>query len=462
MAEIRTLKLNLLADTKDFAKGLRGARGATKTFAGKLGDYTRTAALGFAALSAAVIGTSAIIGKQFVDAASNLNEAVTKSGVVFGSGAKEIRSFAQAAAKNLGLSERAAIDAASTFAVFGKSAGLTGKDLTGFSKKLTILASDFASFYNTSPEDAITAIGAALRGESEPIRRYGILLNDAALKQQALKMDLYDGTGALDAQSRVLAAYQVILQQSTDAQGDFTRTSDGLANQQRILSASFENTKASIGESLLPVALKLVSFINEKLIPTVQEIGRGFAGDDNNGLSNKVRSLARQMDDPSDAYSLGSSLRSVTTAFGALFTTVAGDGQKTAGTLETIATSLESIAGAIDNVRGAWNRAKSIGGGLLNFIQITEPEAARNRAALGLPPRAAGGPVTKGRSYLVGEYGPEVVTMGSNGSVSRGAGGTTIIMNGIIDAESARRSIERLLQQSSRRSGGVNFNGALS
>jgi hypothetical protein len=130
---------------------------------------------------------------------------------------------------------------------------LSGQELAGFSNDFTALASDLASFNNTTPEQAVQAIGAALRGESEPLRQYGVLLNDAALKAAALELGIYDGSGALTDQQKILAAQKVIFEKTTDAQGDFARTSGGLANSQRTLTAQMDNLQASIGQALLPV-----------------------------------------------------------------------------------------------------------------------------------------------------------------------------------------------------------------
>ena len=108
------------------------------------------------------------------------------------------------------------MNAAATFGIFGKSAGLAGEELTSFSTEFVTLASDLASFNNTSVDQAITALGAALRGESEPIRAFGVLLNDATLKAKAMEMGIYSGSGTLTAQQKVLAAHKVILEQTTD------------------------------------------------------------------------------------------------------------------------------------------------------------------------------------------------------------------------------------------------------
>ena len=143
----------------------RGIQRAKKEFAQLEGAGQKAGFLLKKALvpATAALGALAVGAKKAVDAASDLNEETSKAEVIFGDGAKEIRLFARTAARELGQSQRQALQAASTFATLGKAAGLSGKDLVGFSKDFTKLASDLASFNNTSPEDAIVAIGAALR-----------------------------------------------------------------------------------------------------------------------------------------------------------------------------------------------------------------------------------------------------------------------------------------------------------
>jgi uncharacterized membrane protein YgcG len=202
--------------------------------------------------AAALAGLAAAAGPA-ISAASDLEENLSKVNVIFGEGAKEIENFAKTAATALGQSQNAVLEAAGTFGTFGQAAGLGGIELAKFSNDFTALASDLASFNNTSPEEAVNAIGAALRGEAEPLRKFGVLLNDATLKTAAFELGIYDGNGALTAQQKILAAQNVIYKQTTAAQGDFGRTSDGLANSQRILKAQLQNLQIEIGKGLLPV-----------------------------------------------------------------------------------------------------------------------------------------------------------------------------------------------------------------
>jgi predicted nuclease with TOPRIM domain len=206
----------------------------------------------------AALGGLAAAAIPAINAASDLEESMSKVGVIFGEGAKEVEAFAETAAKALGQSKQDVLEAAGTFGTFGKAAGLAGTDLAQFSNDMTALASDVASFNNAEPDEVIQAMGAALRGEAEPMRRFGVLLNDAVLKQEALALGIYDGNGALNDQQKILAAQQAIFKQTGDAQGDFARTSEGLANQTRIMKAQFEDVKAELGKALLPIVLKIL------------------------------------------------------------------------------------------------------------------------------------------------------------------------------------------------------------
>jgi vacuolar-type H+-ATPase subunit E/Vma4 len=204
--------------------------------------------------AAAAIGTFTSVIAPAIRAASDFEESTSKVNVIFGRASKSVKDFAKDAAVSLGQSQNAVLNAAGTFGTFGKAAGLAGEDLALFTTDFVALATDLASFNNTTPEEAVMALGAALRGESEPLRRYGVLLDDATLKAEAMRLGIYKGSGTLTAQQKILAAQSAIYKQTGDAQGDFARTADNLANKQRTLSALFKNFQIQLGQELLPAA----------------------------------------------------------------------------------------------------------------------------------------------------------------------------------------------------------------
>lgn len=281
--------------------------------AGKRGGSAFGKAFGAAA---GVISVGAIAGQlgKAIGGASDLVESGTKISAVFGDADKSVQAFASQGASVLGQTKQQALDAAATFGIMGKAAGLTGKDLAKFSTDLTTLSTDFSSFYNADAEVAIEAIGAALRGEAEPIRQFGVLLDEGTLKAEALALGLLkpvksaakiqsanvksiesqqkyneavkkygkdslealraeanlgtardqlakatEGTiGPLTQQQKVLAANSSIFKQSKDAQGDFIETADGLANSSRTLQNEFVDLRTELGAKLLPIALDVV------------------------------------------------------------------------------------------------------------------------------------------------------------------------------------------------------------
>jgi len=209
---------------------------------------------------------------KLIETASDLNETISKTNEIFEESAPAIEKWASTAADKFGQSKKTAMDAASTFAMFGQAAGKSGDDVVDFSTKMVELSSDLASFYNTSPEDAINAIGSALRGEAEPIRRYNVLLNDSVLKQKALEMGIISSTKkALTPQQKILASAAVIWDQTGKAQGDFARTSDQLANTTKILQANLKNLGDEFGTVFLPIALKVLNFVKNRMLPKLRE-----------------------------------------------------------------------------------------------------------------------------------------------------------------------------------------------
>jgi hypothetical protein len=196
--------------------------------------------------------------------ASDLNEETSKANQIFGDASQSIVEFSNTASTKLGQSKTEALKAAGTFGVLGKAAGLTGTDLTEMSIKFSQLASDLASFNNTSPEDAVLALGAGLRGEAEPLRRYGVLLDDMTLRTKAVELQLTKTTKeALTPANKSLAAQAVILEKTALQQGNFALTSKDAANQQRILTARLKDAQTQIGILFLPILKETTTKLSE-------------------------------------------------------------------------------------------------------------------------------------------------------------------------------------------------------
>jgi hypothetical protein len=256
-------------------------------------SLSATAKLAIAGFTAGAGASLVAFAVKAINAASDVEELGSKVEQIFGEdAAAQIQEWSTTTTENFGISGAAALEAAGNFGVFGKAAGLTGDELVGFSTELIELSADMASFNNATIEETIQAIGAGLRGEAEPLRRFGVLLDDATLRAKAMEMGIYSGSGALTQQQKVLAAHQVILAQTTDQQGDFERTSDGLANQQRILQARFADVTAQIGAALLPATLEIVSGFSD-LFKGVEDLVSALTG--GGGLASALQDSAKDV-----------------------------------------------------------------------------------------------------------------------------------------------------------------------
>ena len=255
MAE-RTVTVKLKADATGYNSTVDKASKSTKGLAQDVAGVGSS----FRQVGAVVAG-AAVVGflHSAINEASALQESLAKNKQVFGDSASDIEDWAKTAATSLGQSEQSAIEAAATFGNLFTALKIGQVPAADMSKKIVGLATDLASFNNVNPEDALLALRAGLVGEAEPLRKFGVNLNQASIEAKAMELGLWDGTGAIDAAAKAQGSYALIMEQTSTAQGDFERTSDGLANQQRIMAASFADAKAALGEALLPAMTMAVN-----------------------------------------------------------------------------------------------------------------------------------------------------------------------------------------------------------
>ncbi len=225
-----------------------------------------------------VAGGIAVAGlAKSIQLASDLNEQMTKSQAVFGKSSQEVIKFADTAAASLGLAKAEALAGAGALGNMFKTTGLADKTSAKFSITLVKLASDMASFNNEEPTDMLDRLRAGLSGEAEPLRRFGVLLSEARVKEEAYATGIAKRGKALTEAQKVQARYSLILKDTKVQQGDFAKTSEGLANQMRILKANLSDTGATIGTALLPQMAKLAIRFNDIIKAHLPDI-KAFAG----------------------------------------------------------------------------------------------------------------------------------------------------------------------------------------
>lgn len=273
----RTLTIEIVGDPASASRAFRKVGSDAERMGkdvdksgGKIRGFATVTSKGFGrvglaagGMAAAGAGAAALLSKSFVSGATAINESLSKNQVLFGEYAGRIDQFSKRSAAAFGISRQAALEATGTFGNLFVALDIGPKKSAGMSVALTKLAADLASFNNASPEEALEAIRSGLVGETEPLRRFGVNLNDATLRTQALKMGLIDTVkNALTPQQKALAVNRLLFEQTGKAQGDFARTSGGLANQQRILKARLADAGAELGAKLMPIVLRAVKGFN--------------------------------------------------------------------------------------------------------------------------------------------------------------------------------------------------------
>lgn len=218
------------------------------------------------AVSAAKIGQMLLnIGKDAIQAASDLEEVQNVVDVTFGDDAAKIESWAKNAGKQFGLTETQAKRFTSTLGAMMKSAGMSGSQIADISTDLSGLAADMASFYNLDFDTAFQKIRSGISGETEPLKQLGINMSVANLNAFALQQGLTKTFDKMTQGEQVMLRYQYLMQATADAQGDFARTSDGYANATRMLETNIESLKTKLGQVLLPVINDVIAGINSMM-----------------------------------------------------------------------------------------------------------------------------------------------------------------------------------------------------
>lgn len=349
-----TVAVKFTGDTAALKRSIDDADGKLNNLGSKLGNLGKSVAVGVGA-GAVALGA---LGKVAVDAGSNLNETLSKSNTVFGEQAFAIESWANAASSAFGQSKQQALEAASSFGNMFSQLGIGDQQAADMSKSMTELASDFASFHNADITEVLTAQQAAFRGEYDAVQRFVPTINAAAVEQKALEMGLADSTKELDAQDKALATQALLMEGAGDAAGDFARTSDGLANKQRIMSARFEDVKAKIGQGLIPVVSQLVGFVSDRLIPAFQDFTSFLTSPFDEAPRNKMEAL-------------GASARDIAERFGQLAAVVREHWPQIQAVIVSAVQGVQSVVTPIVGaLQALW---ENFGNNILEFVQRVWP-----------------------------------------------------------------------------------------
>lgn len=208
-------------------------------------------------------GAAAATAKQFINLASDQAEVINKTKEVFGKASDAIIQKSKESAKAVGASTTQYLNMASGIGNLIVPMGFLKDEAAAVSSQMVTLAADLGSFNNTTTEDALSAINQGFRGETEALRRYGVQLSAARVEEEVLASGMAKTKDAITSKMKAQATLNLIMRDTIDAQGDFGRTSDGFANQNKIIRADIADLSTEIGTVLLPMALEMTKVFNK-------------------------------------------------------------------------------------------------------------------------------------------------------------------------------------------------------
>ena len=452
----RSISIGLSANTKNFAKSLRSAEKNLERFKNGVKVIGTAVAASFTAMGAAAI----FFGKNAVEAAIEDDKAQKQLATTIKNNTKVTKKYQHTIEKSVdALQDQFNITDDKLRPAFSKL--ITATKSVSKSQKIMRVALDVSAGTGKSLDSVVSALSRAYLGNNTAIGKLGVGIDKTKLKGMSFDQ-------LLKTLNKTMGG------QAAQAAGSYAGQLEGL----KIAWSEFQE---GVGYKLLPYLKNLLTWVREEFFPFLDDVKAGFGGTFKDNITPKIKSMGKAMgltpEGQPAGVTLGESLKTMATAFSELFTSLSSKGPGGASALETFAVALTNIANGVTSIVTAFQNLKQIFDNLPKPIKMIL-EKTPNLYSIGkylttdgsnsTSTQASGGPVRGGRPYLVGENGPEMfVPSGAGGirtaSQTRGMGyGSTVInLNGIVDAESARRSIEQLMRRSSLRTGTVNLNGSI-
>lgn len=252
------IRVLLKGDSKQLQDALKKAESSLNKLSPKLKNVGRNLTT-FVTLPLAGAGAAAI---KF---ASDMQESANKVDVAFGNSAKIVKDFAQESLESFGIAEGSALDMAAMFGDMSTSMGINQYQAAKLSTELVGLAGDLASFKNINIEEVTTALAGVFTGETESLKRLGVVMTEVNLEQFRMEQGIKRTYKEMSQAEKVMLRYQYVMGVTSNAHGDFERTGGGAANQMRIFQETLKELAADFGEILLPQFTKLITKVNETL-----------------------------------------------------------------------------------------------------------------------------------------------------------------------------------------------------
>ena len=248
-----SLLAKLGLDSNAFQSGLRESSKSSKKF-------SKSVTASFAKVAAALGGVA--LGKNMVRLAMDAEEVADKFRTVLGPAAEGVNKQITTLMKTIPATRAQLQDTIATVTQMGLAFGMSEKGAGQFAVGMTKISADLASFHNMKPEEVFLKMQAAITGEFEPLKKLGIVINEARLKQEALNLGIGNGKDALNAQAKAVAVQNIVLKDMGAALGNAAQTANSSANRTKFFQAKLEELQTEIGAKMIPVMVKFLQVLD--------------------------------------------------------------------------------------------------------------------------------------------------------------------------------------------------------
>ena len=264
------VKVSVVADTKNFSRAFKGL--AKETGISGLADAGKKAVTTLATVAAAGAAAIGVAGAKAVSAAADLEQSTGAIEAVFKSGADQMKAYADTAASTVGLTKNEYQELGTLLGAQLKNGGTSIDQLAGKTNELIGVAADLSAQFGGSTSDAVAALSSALKGERDPIERYGVSLKQASIDAKAAELGFQKVGGSFDNEAQQAATLALIMEQTADAHGAFAREGDTLSHQIQVIKAHMGDFAAKVGTLVLPAVTALAQGAITYLVPALERL----------------------------------------------------------------------------------------------------------------------------------------------------------------------------------------------
>lgn len=263
------VKVSVTADTRKAKRAFEqfAHESGLESLAANAQRAGKAAALAVGGIAAAAVAAA----PKLISLGADLEQSIGGVDAVFKNSANQIHDWANSAAKDVGLAANEYNELATLIGAQLKNAGTPAAELAAKTNDLIGVGADLAAQFGGSTSDAVAALSSALKGERDPIERYGVSLKQASIDAKAAELGFTKVGGSFDQEAQAAATLALIMDQTADAHGAFAREGDTVAHKLQVLKAEAENFATGIGVALLPAVSAAADWISQNLAPAAAQ-----------------------------------------------------------------------------------------------------------------------------------------------------------------------------------------------